>query len=433
MANEMEASPNSETGRESTASVEVPRPTVAPLVLSLGIVLLTSAAIFGLAFLVVGGVVLVAGMGLWVVSLIPGRGHMHEEVAAIDRLPRPVTSERPHVERLLPSTPGYRVQLPQKVQPISAGVKGGLVGGLVMPVPALIYSLLNGHGIWYPLNLLAGMLLPGVEDMSVKELEQFHLSLFVSGIVIHAMMVLVLGLIYGVLLPTLPDIPGEAAWGGLLMPLLWSGISFIAMGVVNPAVQKGVSWPWFMMSQFVFGVVAAIIVHRTRYLGALRAGVIGGAIGGVLMTGPAILWGIGSGGGIWYPVNLLAGMVVPGLGEVSPVELDRFHPNWFVAAVIIHAGLCIGFGIIYGLFLHKLPRISGALTWGGLLFPIIWTGVSFGLMGIVNPVLQQKVDWPWFVVSQFVFGATAAYVVGRSEMISIPPAGSGVPQPTVVV
>jgi hypothetical protein len=238
-------------------------------------------------------------------------------------------------------------------------------------------------------------------------------------------MVLVLGLIYGVLLPTLPDIPGVAAWGGLLMPLLWSGISFIAMGIFNPAVRNGVSWPWFMMSQFVFGVVAAIIVHRNRNLGHAQAGALGGLVGGVVMTGPAILWGVWSGRGIWYPVNLLAGMVVPGIDRVSVEQLDRFHANWFVAATIIHLAMAIGFGIFYGLFLHKLPKISGALTWGGLLFPILWTGVTFGLMGVVNPVLQAKVDWPWFVVSQFVFGATAAYVVGRSEMIAIPPAGSG--------
>ena len=29
--------------------------------------------------------------------------------------------------------PGYRLRLPEKVHPISAGIKGGLVGGLVMP------------------------------------------------------------------------------------------------------------------------------------------------------------------------------------------------------------------------------------------------------------------------------------------------------------
>jgi hypothetical protein len=46
-------------------------------------------------------------------------------------------------------------------------------------------------------------------------------------------------------------------------------------------------------------------------------------------------------------------------------------------------------------------------------------------MGVVNPALQEKVSWPWFVVSQFVFGVAAAVVVLRSETIHIPPAGRG--------
>jgi hypothetical protein len=40
-------------------------------------------------------------------------------------------------------------------------------------------------------------------------------------------------------------------------------------------------------------------------------------------------------------------------------------------------------------------------------------------------VLQERVNWPWFVVSQFVFGVTAAVVVLRAETIHIPPAGRG--------
>ena len=43
-------------------------------------------------------------------------------------------------------------------------------------------------------------------------------------------------------------------------------------------------------------------------------------------------------------------------------------------------------------------------------------------------MLQKGVDWPWFIVSQFVFGVAAALVVLRSEQIPIPPAGPG-PQP----
>jgi hypothetical protein len=51
--------------------------------------------------------------------------------------------------------------------------------------------------------------------------------------------------------------------------------------------------------------------------------------------------------------------------------------------------------------------------------------MSYGLMGVVNPVLQQKVSWPWFIVSQFVFGIAASVVIVRSEMVYIPPAGAG--------
>jgi hypothetical protein len=46
-------------------------------------------------------------------------------------------------------------------------------------------------------------------------------------------------------------------------------------------------------------------------------------------------------------------------------------------------------------------------------------------MGVVNPRLQEGVDWPWFIISQFVFGAVAAIVVDRSEKVPVPPAGLG--------
>jgi hypothetical protein len=65
------------------------------------------------------------------------------------------------------------------------------------------------------------------------------------------------------------------------------------------------------------------------------------------------------------------------------------------------------------------------MAWGGLLLPLLWTALSYGLMGVVNPVLQQRVDWPWFILSQFVFGIVAAIVVVRSEQVHIRPAGQG--------
>src|SRR5262249_53994377 len=150
---------------QTPESVEVPRPTAAPLVLALGLTLVAAGVAFGPAFYVVGGVVAVAGLCVWVGQLLPGRGHARESLTEPAHRPRPATAAPGGVERLRPGLPGYRLRLPEQVRPISAGLKGGLVGGLAMPLPALAWGLVSGHGPWYPVNLLAGMVLPGVDRL----------------------------------------------------------------------------------------------------------------------------------------------------------------------------------------------------------------------------------------------------------------------------
>jgi hypothetical protein len=261
--------------------------------------------------------------------------------------------------------------------------------------------------------------------MTVAELEQFQPSLLLVALVIHVAMSAVIGLIYGVLLPTLPEVPRPIAWGGLLMPILWTGVSYVALAVANPALPGRVSWPWFILSQFVFGITMPAVVLGAKRLPAVLGGVVGGLVGGAAMAVPAVLWAVASRHGFWYPINLVAGIVLPGPGNVDVADLGSFHPEWFAAAAAIHAVLSMGFGVLFALVSPRLPPIPGPVAWGGLVLPLIWTAVSYGLMGVVNPVLQERVDWPWFVVSQFVFGVTAAVVVLRSGTIHIPPAGRG--------
>ena len=424
MASEPHAAPQ----HESTAgpdAVEMPRPTVAPLVLALGMALLASGIVLGLGFVVVGAVVIVTGLGLWIAQLLPGRGHMHESLVEPARRAQPVAGAPGGVERLQEGMPGYRMRLPQAVHPVSAGVKGGIVGGAVMPVPALIWGLASGHGLWYPVNLLAGMALPGVGKMSVPELEQFHFSLFLTALVIHVVVSVIIGLIYGVLLPTLPEVPRPISWGGLLAPNLWTAVSFAAMRVVNPAVPAMVNWPWFIVSQFVFGITMPAVVLGTKRLPAGLAGMVGGLVGGAVMAVPALLWAAASGRGFWYPVNLLAAMVLSGPVTLEAGELGSFHPEWFLAAGAVHAVLSVCFGVLFALVTPRLPPMPAPIAWGGLVMPLVWTGTAYGLMGVVNPVLQERVNWAWFIVSQFVFGVVAAVVVLRSEMIHVPPAGRG--------
>jgi hypothetical protein len=414
-----------ETGVEHPASVEMPRPTVAPLVVSLGMALLAVGLVANVAMIIVGVVVLVCGLGIWIYDMLPGHGHMHEPLVAPELRAPPILATPGLVEQLERGKPGYRLRMPEHVHPISAGVRGGLIGGLVMPVPALAYGVLSGHGIWYPVNLLSGMLLPGVGHLSVLELEQFRPLLLILAGAIHAMTCLVLGLAYGVLMPTLPRIHRPVAWGALLMPLLWTAASYLLMGRINPVLRDHIDWPWYIASQFIFGLVAACGVQLGSKRHPVLSGLLGGIGGGLLMPLPAVLWSVLSHHGLWYPANLLAAMVTPGMDHLPVKDLEQFHLHWILPALVIHLSMSAAFGTILGVLWPRLPSIPAPLAWGGLLLPVLWTAMSFGLMGVVNPLLQERVDWPWFIVSQFVFGITASIVVIRSELVHIPPAGRG--------
>ena len=415
---------------DAAESVELPRPTVAPMVLALGMALVAAGVATNVAFAVVGGLILASGLGLWVAQLAPGRGEHREAWVEPARRPRPVAGRPGGVGRMQEGVPGYRLRLPTEVHPISAGIKGGLLGGLLMPIPALLWGVWSGHGPWYPVNLLTGLVLPGVERMSVAELEQFRPQLLLLGLAIHAINSAIFGLIYGVLMPTLPPLPGPLAWGGLAMPMLWTAATFALIRRVNPLLSQGVDWAWFIASQFVLGVVAATTIGLLRSASRLKAGLVGGAAGGLAMPIPAVLWGLATGRGIWYPANLLAGMVLPGMDRLPAAALRAFRPEWLAIAAALHLAMSLGFGAILGLALPRLRPIPSTLAWGGLLMPLLWTSVSYGLMGVVNPLLQERVSWPWFVASQFLFGVATAIVVDRSERMYIPPAGQGPDVPT---
>jgi hypothetical protein len=403
-------------------AVEMPEPTVAPLVLALGMAMFAAGVLMGPAFLIIGGLVLLYGLGMWISNLLPGRGHTHEPLVAPEHRPQPVKRAIGGVQELRPGMAGYRVRVPEKLHPISAGIKGGLAGGAVLPIPAFLWAILTGHSIVYPINLLAGMMMPGMGDV---DLEQFNFTLFLSGAAIHVITSVILGMLYGVLLPTLPAIPQAMAWGALLAPILWTGATFVLMGMANPKLREGVSWPWFILSQFIYGIVMTLIVTQATGLKPGIRGAVGGLVGGALMPAPALIWSLGTGKGFFYPANLLAGMVIPGHNDPTASEMIEFHADWLAIAMVMHLVFSVGFGVACDLFLPRLKPIPSPFAWGAMLMPMMWTAVSFTLMGVLNPVLQREVDWPWFIISQFTFGIAAAIVVVRSEQITVPPAGSG--------
>jgi hypothetical protein len=54
---------------------------------------------------------------------------------------------------------------------------------------------------------------------------------------------------------------------------------------------------------------------------------------------------------------------------------------------------------------------------GGLFAPVVWTGLIFGALDIINPVMNHRINWLWFVLSQLGFGIVAGIVVSRQERI----------------
>jgi hypothetical protein len=51
---------------------------------------------------------------------------------------------------------------------------------------------------------------------------------------------------------------------------------------------------------------------------------------------------------------------------------------------------------------------------GGIIAPVVWTGLLHSVLGMVNPFLAERIDWWSFAASQVIFGIVAGYVVSKT-------------------
>jgi hypothetical protein len=239
----------------SSGRVSLPAPTAWPFVLAAGITLAWASLVTHVIIGIVGMILaMIAAVG-WFRQVLPHE--KHEEVRILV-VPVDFRIKRRAVARVqLDET--HRAQLPLQTYPISSGIKGGIAGGIAMIVPAEVYALLKFHSLWYTINLLGGAGTRGAPPTEAQ-LTSFHLTWFVTAVCIHAAASLLVGLLYGALLPLWPRRP--ILLGGVIAPLLWTGMLHSILGIVNPFFDQRISWPWFAASQFFFGVVAGITVFR---------------------------------------------------------------------------------------------------------------------------------------------------------------------------
>jgi hypothetical protein len=241
---------------EAGSTICLPAPTAWPIVLAFGFTLAAAGLVTTLGISLLGGVLVLAGCIGWFRQVLPHE--QHEEAPIVDR-PVTIASSRPLVERIRLS-PEHRAHFPIETYPVLSGIKGGIAGGIAMIVPAEIYGLIAQHSLWYPINLLGGAGVANWRNPSTADIAAFHWQGLLFAILIHSVTCLLVGLLYGAMLPILPRHP--IVLGGILAPVLWTGLLHSFMGIINPALDARIAWAWFLVSQITYGITAGIVVSR---------------------------------------------------------------------------------------------------------------------------------------------------------------------------
>src|SRR5712672_248760 len=255
--------------------IELPSPTVWPLVLALGFTLVFAGLLTSVSVSVLGAALSVAGCVGWFREVFP---HEHEVIVPLVPEEIRIATKRSVVERLPVAADQLRAWLPVHTYPISAGVKGGLAGSVAMAVLACAYGVLQAGSIWYPINLLAAAVYAQSLKLGPAQLNSFHADSFAIALILHALVSTLVGLLYGAMLPMFARRP--IVLGGLIAPALWSGLLYTMLALLNPMLASRIDWIWFMASQIAFGIVAGLVVvghsrmpTRENLSFALRAGI----------------------------------------------------------------------------------------------------------------------------------------------------------------
>jgi len=242
-----------------SSGVHLPAPTAWPILLALGLTLVIAGLVTSASVSLLGAVLAVAGCVGWFLEVLPHE--KREEIPVLGEAETVVTTRRRVTRMILPEAP-HRARLPIEIYPVSAGVKGGLAGSVAMAVTASLYGLLSHGSIWYPINLLGAIVYAQALQVSTAQMAAFHIELLLVATAIHLTTSVLVGLLYGAMLPMLPRRP--ILLGGLIAPLMWTGLLHSILGIVAPVMNQRIDWRWFLASQIAFGIIAGLVVVRQQ-------------------------------------------------------------------------------------------------------------------------------------------------------------------------
>src|SRR6185503_12986536 len=113
---------------------------------------------------------------------------------------------------------------------------------------------------------------------------------------------------------------------------------------------------------------------------------------------------------------LLAGAGMPSLARADAAQLNSFNGSAFTMALIVHGVVSILVGLLFAVLLPMLPSRRAAF-WGSLMSPLLWTALVWASLRLVNPLLNARIDWLWFIASQIAFGMTTGYVIHHTRTV----------------
>ena len=245
--------------------IQSPAPTASPMIFALGLMLLFAGLVTNIAVSIVGLILFGAGAVEWFREVLPVE---HRETIRIRPVVTTIVPAKIGVDYLEVGELGNRAILPLKIYPYSSGIKGGIAGGLAMAVLAMLYGILVHHSPWYPVNILAATAMANLADADTATLSTFIPEAFIVAVFIHGSASILVGMLYGVMLPMFPRYP--AAWAALVAPLLWTGLLWSSLRVIDPVLDARIEWASFIACQIAFGAVAGFVVNLTERVETLQ-------------------------------------------------------------------------------------------------------------------------------------------------------------------
>jgi hypothetical protein len=225
------------------------------MVLALGLSLVVAGLVTNIAVGLLGALLAAMSIVGWFRQVLPHE--VHEGVAVSPEVVA-IESKRTLL-RSAETTSSRREVQPYEAFRLSTGIKGGVAGGIAMTVPAAIFSLLRYHSLWYAMNLLAAGGFVSWANASDAFLSAFHLQGLLAAMAIHGVTSLLVGLLYSAMLQMFPKYPILTA--GFMVPFIFTGILYSALGIVSPILNQRIDWFWFVPSQIVFGLVCGFVVN----------------------------------------------------------------------------------------------------------------------------------------------------------------------------